>query len=156
MFSEVGICRSFSSDRTLPARCPFCGAEILRPVEVEGGQWYDFAGGSCACGAVFAHDPTARNGGAVFLQALLMATDGDMDRAMGLAEGVDYDVGYVQKYNGELHRLEPNAFGTLYFVRLRAGRTRLHGFRSLRLNCSRSLRDGLMPAALGGRWTAAG
>jgi hypothetical protein len=43
-----------------------------------------------------------------------------MDRAMGLAENVDYDVGYVQKYNSEIHRLEPNAFGTLYFVRLRA------------------------------------
>ena len=49
-----------------------------------------------------------------------MVADGDMDRAMGLAEGVDYDCGYVQKYNSELHRLEPNSFGTLYFVRLRA------------------------------------
>ena len=106
-------------DRTLPARCPFLLAEIRRPVEVEGGQWYDFAAGSCTCGAVFAHDPTARNGGAVFLQALLMASDGDMDRAMDMSEGVDYDCGYVQKYNVEHHRLEPNSFGTLYFVRLR-------------------------------------
>jgi hypothetical protein len=107
-------------DRTQPARCPFCRAEIAPPAEVDGGQWYDFAAGSCTCGAFFAHDPTARNGGAVFLQALLMAADGDMDRAMGLAEGLDYDVAYVQKYNRELHRLEPNSFGTLYFVRLRA------------------------------------
>lgn len=107
-------------DRTMPARCPFCSAEILRPMEVEGGQWYDFAGGSCNCGAVFAHDPTARNGGAVFLQALVMAADGDMDRAMDMSEGVDYDVDYVQKYNIEFHRLEPNSFGTLYFIRLRA------------------------------------
>ena len=75
-------------DRTLPALCPFCRAEVARPAEVEGGQWYDFAGGFCDCGAVFALDPTARNGGAVFLQALLVAADGDMDRAMGLAEGV--------------------------------------------------------------------
>ena len=108
-------------DHTQPARCPFCGAEILRPVEVEGGQWYDFAGGFCDCGAVFALDPTARNGGAAFLQALVMITDGDMDRAMNLSEGEDYDVGYVQKYNGEIHRLEPNSFGTLYFVRRREG-----------------------------------
>ena len=107
-------------DHTLPALCPFCRAEIRRPVEVEGGEWYDFAGESCTCGAVFAHDPTARNGGAVFLQTLLMAADGDMDQAMGMSEGVDYDVGYVQKYNLEHHRLEPNSFGTLYFVRLRA------------------------------------
>jgi hypothetical protein len=107
-------------DRTLPALCPFCRAEILRPVEVEGGQWYEFAGGWCRCGAVFALDPTARNGGAVFLQALLMAANGDMDRAMDLSEGVDYDCGYVHKYNQDLHRLEPHSFGTLYFVRLRA------------------------------------
>jgi hypothetical protein len=108
-------------DHTMPARCPFCRAEIPPPGEVPGGEWFDFAGGCCACGAVFAHDPTARNGGAVFLQALLMANDGDMDRAMAMAEDVDYEVGYVQKYNVELHRLEPNSFGTLYFVRLRKG-----------------------------------
>jgi hypothetical protein len=107
-------------DRTLPALCPFCRAAIAPPTEVEGGQWYDFAAGFCTCGAVFAHDPTARNGGAVFLQALLMAAGGDMDRAMGMAEGVDYDVAYVKKYNVELHRLDPNSFGTLYFVRLLA------------------------------------
>jgi hypothetical protein len=35
-----------------------------------------------------------------------------------MAEDVDYDVGYVQKYNVETHRLDPNSFGTLYFVRL--------------------------------------
>jgi hypothetical protein len=106
-------------DRTMPALCPFCHAQIARPAEVEGDQWYDFAAGFCPCGAAFAHDPTARNGGAVFLQALLMAAEGDMDRAMGLAEGVDYDVDYVKKYSSEFHRLDPNAFGTLYFVRLR-------------------------------------
>jgi hypothetical protein len=107
-------------NRIQPVRCPFCSAELLRPVEVEGGQWYDFAGGFCDCGAIFAHDPTARNGGAVFLQALVMATEGDMDRAMGLAEGEDYDVGYVNNYDIVLHRRDPHAFGTLYFIRLRA------------------------------------
>ncbi len=109
------------SDRTEKVRCPFCGAALLRPVEVEGGQWYDFAGGFCDCGAVFAHDPTARNGGAVFLQALVMATDGDMDRAMSLAEGEDYDAGYVNNYDISEHRVDTSAFGTLYFIRLRAG-----------------------------------
>lgn len=108
-------------DRSQPARCPFCHAEIPRPQEVEGGQWYDFTGGTCRCGAVFALDPTARNGGAVFLQTLLMVADGDMDRALGMAEGEDYDCGYVYKYNSERHRLEPGSFGTLYFIRLRAG-----------------------------------
>jgi hypothetical protein len=108
------------SERSQPARCPFCHAEIPRPQEVEGGQWYDFDGGTCRCGAVFALDPTARNGGAVFLQTLLMVADGDMDRALDMAEGEDYDCGYVYKYNPERHRLEPGSFGTLYFIRLRS------------------------------------
>ncbi len=112
-------------DRTRPACCPFCGAQVLRPVHAESGQWYDFAGGFCDCGAVFALDPTARNGGAAFLQALVMASDGDMDKAMSLGEGEDYDVGYVQNYDQHQHRLDPNAFGTLYFVKLRAGAARL-------------------------------
>jgi hypothetical protein len=108
------------SDRSQPARCPFCHAEIPRPQEVEGGQWFDFDGGTCRCGAVFALDPTARNGGAVFLQTLLMVAEGDMDLALGMAEGEDYDCGYVYKYNSQRHRLEPGSFGTLYFIRLRA------------------------------------
>ncbi len=107
------------SDRTRRVRCPFCGGEVLRPVQLEEGHWYDFAGGFCDCGAVFAHDPTARNGGAVFLQALVMATEGDMDRAMGLAEGEDYDAGYVSHYDLREHHLNASAFGTLYFIRLR-------------------------------------
>ncbi len=121
------VCRSSSVTAPCRPSARFAAPRSAPPGEVEGGEWYDFAAGSCTCGAVFAHDPTARNGGAVFLQALLMAADGDMDRAMGLAEGVDYDVGYVQKYNVELHRLEPNSFGTLYFVRLRAGSRGLTG-----------------------------
>jgi len=108
-------------DRTRPVLCPFCGAALLRPVHSEGGQWYDFAGGFGDCGAVFTLDPTARNGGAAFLQALVVSADGDMDRAMGLGEGEDYDVGYVENYDLQDHRLNPNAFGTLYFVRLRVG-----------------------------------
>jgi hypothetical protein len=108
-------------DRTEPARCPFCRGDIPRPEEVEGGEWFDFTGGQCRCGAFYALDPTARNGGAVFLQTLLMAADGDMDRALEMSEGEDYDCGYVHKYNNEIHRLDPTAFGTLYFLRLRGG-----------------------------------
>jgi len=107
------------NDRTVPARCPFCRREVLPPREIKGGQWYDFSGGYCACGAVFAHDPTARNGGAVLLQAMLMACDGDMERVLNLSSDTDYDEGHVQKYNGQSHQVEPQAFGTLYFIRLR-------------------------------------
>jgi hypothetical protein len=77
--------------------------------------------GSTACGAAFAHEPTARNGGAVLLQAMLMAWEGDMEAVLNLSHGVDYDEGHVHHYNGTTHRVEPNAIGTLYFTRLREG-----------------------------------
>jgi hypothetical protein len=81
--------------------------------------WYDFKGGLCRCGASFAHDPTARNGGAALLQALVQACEGDWDEALSLAPEVDYDEGFVGRYNDRSHRLEGGAFGTLYFIRVR-------------------------------------
>jgi hypothetical protein len=87
---------------------------------VKGGLWYEFDGGFCRCGAAYAHDPTARNGGAVLLQAMLMACDGDMDCAMNLSPDTDYDEGHVHRYSGLSHQVEPQAFGTLYFIRLRS------------------------------------
>jgi hypothetical protein len=109
-------------DRTLPARCPFCRMELPPPQEVSDGPWYDFAGGFCACGAAFAHDPTARNGGAVLLQAMLMACEGDMEQVLSLAPEEDYEEGWVEHYNGLTHRVEANAFGTLYCIRRRRGK----------------------------------
>lgn len=106
-------------DRTQPALCPFCRRELPAPEEVAGGDWYEFAGGFCACGATFAHDPTARNGGAVLLQAMLMACKGDMEEVLSLAPEEDYEEGWVQRYNGLTHRVDPNAFGTLYCIRRR-------------------------------------
>ena len=104
-----------TSDHTRPVCCPFCGSEVLRPVELEGGTWYDFAGGFCDCGAVFALDPTARNGGAAFLQALVVVADGDMDRAMSLSEGEDYDCGYVQNYDSQPAPAGPQLLWDLVF-----------------------------------------
>lgn len=106
-------------DKTYPVRCPFCRGEIPRPAELEGGWWYEFAGGECGCGAFFAHDPTARNGGAVLLQALVQSCHGDWDEALSLAPGVDYDEGFVEHYNSRTHRIEGQAFGTLYFIKRR-------------------------------------
>jgi len=109
----------FLRDRTMRPRCPFCRRELPPPDEVAGGDWYEFAGGFCACGAAFAHDPTARNGGAVLLQAMLMACGGDMEQVLSLAPEEDYEEGWVHHYNGLTHRVEANAFGTLYCIRRR-------------------------------------
>jgi hypothetical protein len=105
--------------KSMPARCPFCRKGIPRPRQLPG---QEFDAGFCPCGAVFAHDPTARNGGAVFLQALVLAADGDMDLAMSLAPGEDYDDAWVEKYDGRTHEVTTIAFGTLYFVRRRTGK----------------------------------
>ena len=106
-------------DRTLPALCPFCRKEISPPVELEG-LWYEFDGGFCECGATYALDPTARNGGAVLLQTIVQACGGDWDLALTLAPGADYEEAFLTQYNSLTHRLGGNAFGTLYFVRRRA------------------------------------
>jgi hypothetical protein len=109
----------WTRETTRPVRCPFCGADLPRPEELEGGLWYEFAGGFCGCGAVFALDPTTRNGGAVMLQAMVMAVGGDWDRALSLAPGEDYQEARLVRYNEATHRLGGGAFGTLYLIRLR-------------------------------------
>ena len=105
-------------DRTMPPICPFCRQRIERPEELDE-LWFEFDGGVCSCGAHFAVDPTARNGGAVLLQALVQASGGDWDKALALSPGVDYDDGFVGRYNTMTHRVGGQGFGTLYFVRLR-------------------------------------
>ncbi|MGQ9688200.1 MAG: hypothetical protein ACUVXF_05350 [Desulfobaccales bacterium] len=105
-------------ERLLPPVCPFCRQRIEQPQELDG-LWFEFDGGACACGAHFAFDPTARNGGAVLLQAVVQACDGDWDRAITLSPGTDYEEGFVGRYNSLTHRVGGHAFGTLYFVRLK-------------------------------------
>ncbi len=107
------------SDQTQAVRCPFCGAEIPRPEPLDGGLWYEFDGGVCACGATFALDPTARNGGQVLLQALVMACGGDWDLALSLAPDVDYHDVVLRHYDAYAHTLTGAAFASLYFIRLR-------------------------------------
>lgn len=107
-----------SSDRLRPPICPFCRQRIEPPKELDG-LWFEFDGGSCPCGAHFALDPTARNGGAVLLQAVVQACGGDWDQAITLAPEVDYEEGSLGSYSSLNHRVGGNAFGTLYFVRLK-------------------------------------
>jgi hypothetical protein len=108
-----------SRDRLMPPICPFCRQRIERPEELDG-LWFEFDGGRCSCGAHFALDPTARNGGAVLLQALVQACGGDWDQALTLSPGVDFDEDFVCRYNALNHRVGGHAFGTLYFIRLKA------------------------------------
>lgn len=105
-------------ERLKPPICPFCRQRIERPQELDG-LWLEFDGGTCPCGAHYALDPTARNGGAVLLQAVVQACGGDWDRGISLSPGVDFEEGFVARYNALNHRVGGFAFGTLYFVRLK-------------------------------------
>jgi len=105
------------TERLKPPVCPFCRQRIDRPQEVDG-LWFEFDGGLCSCGAHYALDPTARNGGAVLLQTVVQACKGDWDQALELSPGVDYEEGFVGQYNALNHRVGGQGFGTLYFVRL--------------------------------------
>lgn len=110
---------NLSRERTRPALCPFCRRPVPRPQEMEGGLWYEFDGGLCpTCEAHYALDPTARNGGAVMLQAMVQACGGDWDRAVELMPGQDYEDATLTHYDSLNHCLADTAFGTLYFIRL--------------------------------------
>jgi hypothetical protein len=118
-FSRRLVVLNLQRDRSAPVLCPFCRETIPRPEELEG-LWFEFDGGVCPrCGASFAVDPTARNGGAVLTQAVVQACGGDWDKALSLAPGVDFDEGFVVNYDSRSHRINPQGFGTVYFVRLR-------------------------------------
>jgi len=117
--TEVMLLLNTPSERLMPPFCPFCRQRIEPPVELDG-LWFEFDGGVCSCGAHYALDPTARNGGSVLLQAVVQACGGDWDRAITLTPGTDYDEDFVGRYNALNHRVGGHAFGTLYFVRLKA------------------------------------
>ena len=117
--TEVTLLLNPSKDRLKPPFCPFCRQRIEPPVELDG-LWHEFDGGVCACGAHFAFDPTTRNGGTVLLQAVVQACGGDWDRAITLALPTDYDEGIITQYSALNHQVGGNAFGTIYFVRLKA------------------------------------
>lgn len=107
--------------KTFPPRCPFCGRNVMPPQPVTSDVYYEFDGGTCPCGATFSFDPTARNGGAVLMEALVLACGGDWDRALEMSPDIDFEEGLVRKYSSRTHRVgEPGAFGTLYFIRIKA------------------------------------
>jgi len=73
--------------------CPFCWEWLPPPKS----QWKVFSGegcrgGQCKCGVFFVLDEIGRGGGQALLDALALACDGDLDRALKLESGKDYQV----------------------------------------------------------------
>jgi hypothetical protein len=112
-------------NRLQSPRCPFCGASI-DPPEKEGiGEFSQFEGGRCACGALFGSDPRGSSLGALMIDLLAHACGDDRQRAVELQEGIDFDEAWIYGYNERLHHVVSGTpgprrgVGTLYFVRLR-------------------------------------
>ncbi len=107
-------------------RCPFCREFFSRPEDIDTDYGF-FTGGVCNCGAVYAFDPTGRNLGETFMDALSYACGGDYEKAVSLESGVDYEE-FIVQYNYRTHSVSPKrvnrslmrgAGGMLYFVRLK-------------------------------------
>ncbi len=84
-----------------------------------------FSGGVCNCGAVYAYDPTGKNLGETFMDALVYACGGDWDLALSLNRGVNYDERVIN-YNFRTHTVSPKrvVYGLrgeskLFFVKLK-------------------------------------
>ena len=89
-----------------PAACPFCEAEVARPAAMDSEQGPDSPRGArCACGALYLMDATGKQGGQVLLAGLAMLCDGDVDRAMSLRTGIDYEL-TPMSYNPRTHSLD--------------------------------------------------
>ncbi len=91
--------------------CPFCWEWLPRP----GRQPNSFSGvecmgGRCECGAFFVVDETGKSGGAALLDVQAIACDGDLDRAMALREGIDFEL-KTKGYQGESSTRSGNARG---------------------------------------------
>jgi hypothetical protein len=82
-------------------------------------------GGRCSCGAAFVIDVTGRSGGQALLDAQALACDGDLDRAMRMSSGVDYDV-QTRPYQGPTNTVGGPRFGgghlqpKAWFVKLKS------------------------------------
>ncbi|HEB76233.1 MAG TPA: hypothetical protein ENJ04_07775 [Nitrospirae bacterium] len=109
-------------------RCPFCRELFERPHDVTTGLGF-FQGGTCGCGAVYAYDPTGRNLGEAFVDALTYACNEDWSLAWGLVPDEDYSQS-ILNYNLRAHRVSPKkgmagglrmSYGKLIFIRLREG-----------------------------------
>ena len=107
------------------AKCPFCGAHVERPQELNTRMPGEMPVGSCSCGAVYACDETGHKLGAAMIDALVFACDMDWDLAWSLLPEDDYLEEVIDHYDYVTHRIIYTNFfegrrisGALYFIRL--------------------------------------
>ncbi len=96
------------------AECPFCETRIPRPKSLPGSL--DMLGGRCKCGVLYLFDETGKQGGQLLLDGLTLICDGDMDQAMELSSGSDYELKDIG-YNPRTHTEDPKPLGRGSFGR---------------------------------------
>ncbi len=94
--------------------CPFCWEWVPAPET----HFHVFSadgceGGRCSCGAFFVVDRTGKSGGQARLDAQALACQGDLDRALALRPGDDFDV-KTRKLTPETGSRRPVATGHSY------------------------------------------
>lgn len=103
-----------------PPECPFCGRHIVHP-EKTMTEFGEVLSGKCNCGSVYVCDPTGRNVGEAYMEALAIAK-GDWN-IYELGEDEDYEIkemGYNLKNHMQIHSAAMSeAKGKLIFVKLR-------------------------------------
>ena len=106
--------------------CPFCWEWIPTPKTVFDGFSADGClGGRCSCGVAFVVDETGHSGGQALLDAQALACGGDLDRAMKLSSGEDYEV-QTRPYQGPTNTIARRRYGQGYmqpkvwFVKLKS------------------------------------
>jgi len=73
--------------------CAFCWEWVPEPqTRHDAFSGSGCLGGRCACSAVYVLDETGRDGGQALMDAQALACGGDLDRALELEDGVDYEI----------------------------------------------------------------
>jgi hypothetical protein len=90
-----------------PVSCPFCGKALPRPMPMAdaAGAPLELSGARCDCGALCLLDASGREGGEILLDGLSLLCGGDLDEAMALQSGIDYEL-QSRLYDARSHRLE--------------------------------------------------
>lgn len=97
-----------------PVTCPYCETKLPRPAQMQSStSSTSCTGGRCDCGAVYLLDATGREGGQLIMEGLYFLAGGDMDLALTLRGGTDYDVRGLG-YNYRMHVYEPRQRGRSY------------------------------------------
>ena len=94
----------FGRDIISKPACPFCGALIDPPGDLDDGSSHEMPLGRCSCGAVYVCDVIGHNLGTAMSEALVSSCDGDWDHAWDLLPEEDYKEALVHDYDLETDR----------------------------------------------------